>query len=83
MTDPETLRKELALIRDRGWAAAVDELSDGASAVASAILDPLDRPIASLSISVPTSRCGPEEQARYAKLVSEAAQEVSRKVYGR
>jgi IclR family acetate operon transcriptional repressor len=81
-TDPAALRAELADIRERGWAIAVDEASDGASAVAAAILDPLERPIASLSISVPTSRFGANEHLRYGKLVMEAAQEASRRVFG-
>jgi IclR family transcriptional regulator, acetate operon repressor len=82
VTDPARLREELALIRRRGWASAIDEASDGASAVASAILDPLGRPIASLSISIPTSRFGLEEQSRYAELVLAAAQAAARRVYG-
>jgi DNA-binding IclR family transcriptional regulator len=82
-TDPDALRSELAEIRSRGWAMAVDEASDGASAVAAPILDLLDRPIASLSISVPTSRFGATERLRYGKLVMAAAQEASRQVFGR
>jgi IclR family transcriptional regulator, acetate operon repressor len=83
LTDPSALRAELARIRERGFASAVDELSDGASAAAAAILDPAGRPIASLSISVPTIRFGAAEQKRYAELVSAAAKEASERVYGR
>ncbi len=82
LTDPAALRLELTRIRERGFASAVDELSDGASAAAAAILDPVGRPVASLSISVPTIRYGEGEQERYAELIAAAAKEAANRVYG-
>lgn len=55
-TDPGVLRKELALIRSRGWAQSQNERQTGAGSVAAPILDYLGHPIAVISV------CGPAER---------------------
>lgn len=83
LRDPELLRSELSQIRARGWSMAVDELADGASAVASPILDGPGRAVASLSISCPTTRFSENVRADYAKLVVEASHTARRQMLGR
>ena len=73
IVDPAHLRKELDLARKRGYAVAVDERSEGGSAIASAILDRSGAPLASLSISCRTSRFSKSVRGRYAERVVEAA----------
>lgn len=55
-TEPDVLRKELELIKDRGWAQSQSERQSGAGSVAAPILDYLGEPIAVVSV------CGPEER---------------------
>lgn len=55
-TDPDVLRKELALIKKRGWAQSQSERQSGAGSVAAPILDYLGEPIAVVSV------CGPAER---------------------
>lgn len=80
IVDPAHLRKELDLTRKRGFAVVVDERSEGASAIASAILDRSGAPLASLSISCPTSRFPKSVRAGYAELVMEAARSATEKL---
>lgn len=56
VTDRRRLRRELALIAERGWATSVGERQNGAGSVAAPILDHRDYPIAVVSV------CGPAER---------------------
>jgi len=56
--DPERLRMELALVRERGYAVSLQERQAGAASVAAPILDREGRPIAAISV------CGPVERFR-------------------
>jgi IclR family acetate operon transcriptional repressor len=56
LTDPSALKRELALVRRRGWATEVEEHELGAACVAAPIVFGSGPPFASLSISGPTSR---------------------------
>ena len=58
IVDPEQLRTELALVRDRGYAVSLQERQAGAASIAAPILDRDGRPIAAISI------CGPVERFR-------------------
>ncbi|MBX6383350.1 MAG: IclR family transcriptional regulator [Microbispora sp.] len=77
VTDPRRLREELAEVRRRGYATAVDELEDGLTAVAAPILGADGSVIASLSASGPTFRMPETAIASVAKQVMAAADEVS------
>lgn len=56
ITDPKVLRRELAKIKELGWAQSQNERQSGAGSVAAPILDYLDNPIAVISV------CGPAER---------------------
>ncbi|WP_182904185.1 IclR family transcriptional regulator [Microbispora sp. H10830] len=77
VADPGRLRAELAEVRLRGYATAVDELEDGLSAVAAPVLGVDGSVIASLSASGPTFRMPETAIAAVAEQVMAAAREVS------
>ncbi|MEU6432438.1 IclR family transcriptional regulator [Microbispora sp. NPDC046973] len=77
VTDPARLRAELAEVRLRGYATAVDELEDGLSAVAAPVLGADGSVIASLSASGPSFRMPETAIAAVAEQVMAAAREVS------
>jgi IclR family transcriptional regulator, acetate operon repressor len=76
--DANRLRKELVEIRKRGWASTVNELDDGASAVAAPILNHSGKPIGAVSVSAPSSRMTNAKRLSYAELVVQSAFEISR-----
>jgi DNA-binding IclR family transcriptional regulator len=59
ITDPRTLDRELAQIRDRGVATEREESASGSCCLAAAVMKG-GKPIASLSVSVPKDRFRPE-----------------------
>lgn len=80
--DPRELRRQLALIKKRGWSMSIDEFADGTSAVAAPILDRQDRPVASIVIALPTNRFPKRLHARYAALVVDAVKEARKRLFG-
>jgi DNA-binding IclR family transcriptional regulator len=77
VTKRATLLAELAEVRERGYALAVDELEVGLTAVAAPIRNAHGDVIASISVSGPTFRMPPERVEEVAGQVLEAAREVS------
>lgn len=75
--DPDVLRKELEVTRMRGWAATTNELGDGVSAIAAAILDRQGRPVAGLSIAYPSHRLSEETRQRFGELVVDTVSRIS------
>ena len=73
---PEDLTATLAADRERGWSINAGEVAAGASAVGAAVLAG-SRPIASITISVPTARMGIERYEQLGQLVARAAAELS------
>lgn len=67
-----TLRKELALIRQRGFAISSGERVEGASAVALPILREDGRPAAVLGLMMPSFRTSDAELQRLGERLSEA-----------
>lgn len=61
VTDPEQLRRDLALIRCQGYAVTAGEHSSGATAVAAPLRDASGRVVAALSVTGPSSRLTPEQ----------------------
>ncbi len=51
LVDPDLLRKELALIRERGYAVSYEELTPGAAEIAVPLLDGRSRLVAGLSVA--------------------------------
>ena len=74
------LRKDLAGVRDRGYAVAVDELELGLTALAAPIRNAAGDVIASISVSGPTFRLGNGRAETVAPLVVDAADEVSHRL---
>lgn len=77
VTDPVQLAEELAQIRKRGYAAVRGELNEGICGISAPILDPGGQPIASLSVSCPTSRLAEDQVEERGRLVRAAAREVT------
>jgi IclR family acetate operon transcriptional repressor len=78
ITEPDALRRELSTVRQRGYAVTNGELTDGISSIAASIRPTAGgRPVASISISGPSSRILPSVQSNYGELVARAAAEVS------
>ena len=83
VTSRARLRRELAEVRDQGYAVAVDELEVGLTAIAAPIRNAHGDVIASLSVSGPTFRLGEPRVKELVPVVQDAADEVSRRLgYG-
>ena len=57
-TDPDVLRKDLALVRSRGFAFSLGERQEGAASVAAPVFGHESDPVAVISV------CGPVERFR-------------------
>jgi len=77
LTDPEALRQDLAGVRAHGWASELEEHELGAGCVAAPIMPAAGTPIASLSVSGPTSRLRPDEFAALGQQIRVAADRVA------
>ncbi|MEN3284487.1 MAG: IclR family transcriptional regulator, acetate operon repressor [Solirubrobacteraceae bacterium] len=77
ITDPQQLLEDLEETRARGYATSRGELSADISAVAAAILDARRRPVASMSISLPTQRMTDDRWDAYGHMVAAASRQVS------
>lgn len=73
VTDPETLRDQLADIREQGYAVDEGERIAGMVLVAAPVLDRQDRARASICIAGPRNRFDEERQREISSLVMEAA----------
>lgn len=80
VTTHEGLRRELAAVREQGFALAVDELEVGLAAMAAPIRNAHGDVIASLSLSGPTFRLGDSRIKEVLPLLTEAAEEVSHRL---
>jgi IclR family acetate operon transcriptional repressor len=80
ITDPEALRKELAIIRDRGYAIANQELISDIISVSAPIVDEDDRPIAGISVSGPVPRMKPRLLEEYGTQVVTAVAAISKEL---
>jgi DNA-binding IclR family transcriptional regulator len=80
VTEPEALRRELTLIRSRGFAQTVEELEVGLNAVAAPVRQSDGRVIASLGVSGPAFRLHAVDLPRVGVLAAEAALAVSRQL---
>ena len=76
LTDPGALRGQLAEIRTRGWAVNEGELHDGVTSIGAAIVAD-GRPVASLSISAPSSRLTPDKYEDHGRRAAAAAQQIA------
>jgi IclR family transcriptional regulator, acetate operon repressor len=77
ITALESLRQELAHIREQSYALAIEELEAGFSAIAAPVRNHDGQVVASLSLNGPSARLTPERLQEIAPLVVEAAGRVS------
>ncbi|WP_020172749.1 IclR family transcriptional regulator [Gordonia polyisoprenivorans] len=77
ITEIDALLADLALIRDRGWAIAEEELELGLVAVAAPIRDHSGAVIGALSVSGPRYRLDPDDAPALAATVQRAAVELN------
>jgi len=77
ITDPDRLEAELAGVRQRGWAANLDESELGASSVAAPIRDAGGAVVAAIACVAPSTRLTRETMRRYAAETLSAAARIS------
>jgi DNA-binding IclR family transcriptional regulator len=80
ITDETVLREELARVRARGWAEAVEEREVGVASIAAPIRDESGRVVAAVSIGAPAARMGAQQRRRLAEVVVEAGEAASRRL---
>ncbi len=80
ITKKGKLRTELALVREQGYAVAVDELEEGLTAMAAPIRNAHGDVVASMSVSGPTFRLPDERVEDVVRMLVEAAAEVSHRL---
>ena len=80
VSSPADLLRQLAAVRDRGWASVAEELEVGLNAVAAPVHDAHSQVIAALSVSGPAYRLGEERFAEVSMLTIAAADAISRRL---
>ena len=80
IVDPAALRDELAGVRARGWAEAVDEREIGVASLAAPIRDVHGDVVAAISIGAPVARFGAVPRRRHAGALVEAGEAISRRL---
>jgi len=78
ITDRDALWRELALVRERGYAMDHEEIDEGLTCVAAAVRDHTSHVVAGISIAGPSSRLRPELMAECAREVVGTANAMSR-----
>jgi DNA-binding IclR family transcriptional regulator len=73
ITNPDALRRELAVIPDRGWALDREEGNIGVSCVAAPIFGPLGEVVAALSVTGPTAAVRADRTGPAVRLAAAAA----------
>ncbi|MDN5748479.1 MAG: IclR family transcriptional regulator [Pseudonocardia sp.] len=78
--DPAALRDELATVRARGWAEAINEREIGVASLAAPVRDLHGDVVAAISIGAPVARFGAVARRRIAGALVEAGEAVSRRL---
>lgn len=76
ITDVSELRKELQLVRERGYAVADEEHEEGIRAVGVPVVNGRERPVAAICIAAPSFRVSRENLEEYLPLLRESAREI-------
>lgn len=77
---PDALRAELAAVRERGWADAVNEREIGVASLAAPVRGPGGAVVAAISVGAPITRFRAIPRQRLARWVVEAGEAVSRRL---
>jgi IclR family transcriptional regulator, KDG regulon repressor len=80
VTDHDAFRKELAEVRRRGWGENSNEVEIGVASVAAPVRDASGSVLAALSVAGPAMRLDGGSLRRFAGVVMEAAEAVSRRL---
>ncbi len=80
IVSPLALRSELARVRRRGYATAIEELERGYVAVGAALRGPDDQPVAAISVGGPRPRFPVARLATLGPLVRAVADRISRRL---
>ncbi|SHK28143.1 transcriptional regulator, IclR family [Pseudonocardia thermophila] len=80
IVDPDALRAQLDLVRERGWADAVNEREIGVGSIAAPIRDASGEVVAAVSIGAPIARFRAAPRATLAAALVEAGEAVSRRL---
>ncbi len=80
IADEKVLWKELARIKEAGYALDNEECEEGVRCVASPVFNHMGVPVAALSISGPTFRFSPPRMEEFVHLTREAAEGLSRRL---
>ena len=80
ITRPGTLRRELARIREQGYATNVAELEAGYNAVSAPVRDHEGQVVAAISVGGPDARLAPDRLEEIAEMVQDAAGCISQRL---
>ncbi|MFC7495645.1 MULTISPECIES: IclR family transcriptional regulator [unclassified Nocardioides] len=80
ITTKAKLREELGRVREQGYAVAVDELEEGLTAAAAPVRNAHGDVVASMSVSGPSFRLGPDRVGDVVPKLVAAAEEVSHRL---
>ena len=80
ITRPGALRRELACIREQGYATNVSELEAGYNAVSAPVRDHEGKVVAAISVGGPDARLAPDRLEEIAKIVQDAAGRISQRL---
>ncbi|MEX3008437.1 HTH-type transcriptional regulator BhcR [Hoeflea sp. TYP-13] len=82
IADPDELRREMATIRERGWAIDNEERTLGMRCVAAPVYNEFGEAIAGISVSGPTVRIPDTVLTEYGVLVRRTADEITESIGG-
>ncbi len=82
ITDRQAMRRELELIRRRGYATSFEETDPGAMGICAPVFDHTGRPVAGIGIVAPILRVPPEKVEALAQPVLQAGQALSERIGG-
>jgi DNA-binding IclR family transcriptional regulator len=80
ITDPAALRLEVARVRHRGWAEAVQEREVGVASIAAPVRDSSGTVVAAVSIGAPLVRLSPSVRRRLVPIIVDAGEAISRRL---
>lgn len=80
IVDADALREELAVVRSRGWAEAVNEREIGVASLAAPVRDRYGQVVAAVSIGAPVARFGAIPRRRHARALVGAGEAISRRL---
>ncbi len=80
ITDPDELRKELELVRERGYAISTEELTEGTRSVSAPIRDHTGKVVSAINIVGPLQRIPDYKVPDIAKKVTNAGKEASERL---